>query len=211
MCNTRKEKQIVASLFGLVGAAVIVTVVGSILLARRGRAATLLDFLGKANPKKRKTNIKGFVEVTLVVMFVLDIATDFSYGLQNRHSRSRALRILSYVIIVNTATQFLHGNVLLFQRFRAKGWYVMAAVFLIPVIPAAGFDLVILLFHALEPSAGLGFFNVEQYWSSRKVFEVLYESLPQLVLKSIIFVNTPVSSRRTLTHFVLSFITSALR
>ena len=72
-----------------------------------------------------------------------------------------------------------------------------------------GFDLAILTMHALEPSEFLGIINVKQYWTSRKLFEVLYEAPVQLTLQAIIFGNTPVSSRANVGIYLVSFATSA--
>ena len=49
-------------------------------------------------------------------------------------------------------------------------------LFHIPIIPVVGFDAIILAMHCLQPSEFLGIINVEQYWASRKLFEVMYES-----------------------------------
>ena len=85
----------------------------------------------------------------------------------------------------------------------------MFVLFSIPIVPAIGVDLLVLVWNALEPSPFIGIINAEQYWHSRKVFVVLYEALPQVVMQALIFSGTPVASTWDLTIFILSFIGSA--
>ena len=78
------------------------------------------------------------------------------------------------------------------------------------MLPVLFFDLAIFVYHSFQPSDFLGIVNVEQYWHSRKVFEVLYEAFPQLLLQAVIFANSSVSSRWTLATYVVSFLGSSL-
>ena len=147
-------------------------------VSKEAFGASFLDYLEKADPNKRASNLRGFLEVMVLIVYVVDICTDLYFGLSNRNSKLLLVQVLSWVIIANMATQFIHGNIILLKRFYEHEMWTLFVLFHIPVIPAMAFDVLILIWHTLEPSEFFGVINVEQYWNSRKLFETLYESLP---------------------------------
>lgn len=94
----------------------ILTIVSGVIchiLALKRILASSLDYLEKANPDKKITNIKGFMEVLILIGYVFDQGSDIIFGITNIENSP----LLSSIILAIVACSFLHGNVILAKRF----------------------------------------------------------------------------------------------
>ena len=104
LCNQKTEAYIVGIMFAFLLFGLLASALTAVYLSPHRKLASLLDFLEKADPNKKHSNIKGFFEVMVLVLYVVDTSSDLIFGVTNARSRSLMVRILSFLIIANALT-----------------------------------------------------------------------------------------------------------